>query len=699
MEALKKGSAHKGGALGEHDDAAGAVAGQEMEDLKVQVSSLQFQLKELQGAAADTPRDEAPPSPLSETGFKLKKLAPPPTPLDSMPGAARRTPSTDGGKGSRRNVLEPPPDASAIFSGESSGRRSTTSSRRASPERASVVPPSPTNSDGRGLLRLTAERDEARAALAKAGQELAALNAEVAQLRESSERSSMRAVHAELERVSYEVASEAITGALGEYRLGFPTVVAAAPAGGSAAVSSAPSGKLAALERENAQLKAQLDKASVPPPMSPSAVAPAVSAVDDASLSRASEEVVLKATVAALGDEIAALQQQNALLKAELEAALVLPPTSSSAAAPAAPSVAAAAAAASDATEVAELKGRVKTLGDEIAALQQQNALLKAELDAALVLPPTSSSAAAPAAAAPSVAAAAAAASDAAEVAELRGRVKTLERELAASCADGDDSARLARQAKDELEAKVTALEHQISLMTNIAEDARSGKELTTQQLNVRLAEALAQTSAEQAKARRLQEDLENVTQALEKAKVNLTELKKEKVELLDKVEEAQQFRRTVSVKQEQDAADAKTSQLMLEVERNGLKGARSPYVLVLIVGDFVEVGSRACMLVRRVGVATVVTACCRGLVCADEMQALKVQIAEIKGREQALQDELARKAADLAALKDSYASDKLESQKSALEVSPPPPPPLLLLLLLLLSTSTRTHYYCFDYC
>eukprot|EP00802_Teleaulax_amphioxeia_P000169 Tamp_00169.p1 GENE.Tamp_00169~~Tamp_00169.p1 ORF type:complete len:3645 (+),score=1200.53 Tamp_00169:164-10936(+) len=580
VEALKKGAGGAEGTTpasseGDADDAGLAALDKENKVLKEQVNSLTFQLQELQGAMADTPR-EMKAKDLSATtggGSGKKLLEPPPSVLGTVsPQSLSRTPSTSSQGPSvandktKRSLLEPPSTNDVFPAGD--GRRSAPGSRRPSPERlaqrhtgaVSLSPPtSPSNSN---LESMTMQRDDALAKFVKAQQELAELRASCAALSAALEEQTAGLKAAELERQVSGVVRGATEAALGE--------------------------RVAELE---AQLK------------------------DTRSLLHTAQEELSNITynVARAASAHTKEMAQYAAKSTTLAGAESAGPAVVAAASPAA--LAAPAPDATSDAEAAQLRAKVQALVEELGASKREVADLKAAAKTAVSQAPQEAGQP--------------------KAAQLHDKVQALEEELAArnremadlkaAAQTADVQAAAATKQAAVLEAQLASLKTQASESQRLSEEAAAGQGQTTHQLQAKLAEALATVSGQQTKVGKLEEQVQKLTESLDAAKAESNKTKKEKLELISQVEEAARIQRTSSVEAEQEAQTLKTAAHSSATECDRLKA---------------------------------------------QVQALEVQVAEMRGKETALQEQLSAALADLAAAKDSSATLKLDQNTAVLETT-----------------------------
>ena len=325
-------------------------------------------------------------------------------------------------------------------------------------------------------------------------------------------------------------------------------------------------------------------------------------------------KVASEANVAVLGEQLASLQEKLDMVAAVREDAGILDvQVRVKVAGDGVPGeTPAVAAVALDATAVAALHATIKLLEGEIAAAKT----------------------------AATVAAVASTDTSAALVREGAANVKKLESELTKIRAIGAELEAKTRESDkrvqqliahnetatkkcEELQATAAKLQDQIDLTLKMAAETSSGKAQDSQKLNDRLAEALSTANAEQAKAVKLQDQMEKSTEMLEKLCAESTALKKEKLELLTAVDEAGKAQRTTSV-----TADAQV---------DGLKSS-------------LRTSRNECELLQQ------------------QVHALEVVVGEMRGKAYALQEQLSTALLELAAAKDTNATIHLDSQKSGID-------------------------------
>ena len=507
---LEKEAAQIRAELAASQEAAAAVDSvSEVQQLKAQVSSLTFQLQELQGVATTTPRApscaDVSPAPALGVGSgssNKKTLAPPPDPSQHLSAGVSRRPSSDepqaptSGDGVAvhtrfSRTLENPPDPAAVFSNsEGPGRRSNASSRKTSPERLQgrlspsstpVVlspPASPTNSDGQ-LKIMTKERDEARAALAAASEELAQLRNRLVQT-ETAAQQSPRGVPgsaADLESQVGGLVQGVTVAALGERVQELQSELQAS--------ALTP-------RTEAAALRAELDAAS-------SALATAQVELDQLRSTRDAAAAVANAQAAAVsvaGGELEAVALEHG----------------------------------SDVSKgIAILTAEVDKLREEARDKDKLLASLQSELAAAAAAAhhcsggPTTSLADANQGFTPSV-------------------VEDVDGESARQAAEARASA---------LEAEVKVLQEQLAAgkaLESLTAEQTDAARATEVDLNSRLAEALAAVAAERSAVTALEEKQAKLLGELQEARDQTTELKKEKSALLNDKLETDAMQRTLGV-------------------------------------------------------------------------------------------------------------------------------------------------------
>ena len=571
------------------------VAIQELERLKMQVNSLTFQLQEVQGkpdSLGETAPSKREPTrvaktlepPPSTAGHESSGRRPNTTSRQSSPERLARRPFAErDGPGlpaamPRRNVLEPPPSTSSVFPHEVSSRRSSASSRQQSPERVNTTyspprSPSRTPVDSKASVSvLHTERDEATAQLAKAQQEVAELRAIMGQMLENSKAK----IAAQLEIQTNKVASEATVAVLGEQLASLQEKL-----------------DLAAAVREDAgildvQVRVKVAGDGVPG----ETPAVAAAALDAAAVA------VLHATIKSLEGEVAAAKVAAATLQHEAAA-----------------------------TETPQHAPQYEAATTAVAALHATIKLLEGEVAEAKT--------------AATVAAVASTDTSAALVSVGAANVKKLESELTKIRAIGAELEAKTRESDkrvqqliadnetatkkcEELQATAAKLQDQIDLTLKMAAETSSGKAQDSQKLNDRLAEALSTANAEQAKAVKLQDQMEKSTEMLEKLRAESTALKKEKLELLTAVDEAGKAQRTTSV--------------TVDAQVDGLKSS-------------LRTSTNECELLQQ------------------QVHALEVVVGEMRGKEYALQEQLSTALSELAAAKDTNATIHLDSQKSGIDL------------------------------
>ncbi len=499
-------------ALGAADSAGTVSIERENKELKAQVSSLTFQLQELQGAMADTPRERkaqlAQPVLHSGSGSGKKLLETPHNMHKEVSQPPSRAASSDRPSSDKpkRSLLDPP-KTTDLPGGD--GRRSARS-RPASPERlteqqqgllgslmGSPSPPSsPVNSS---MQEMTLQRDEALSKCVKSQEEVAQLRTKCASLEQQM---AVLKAAADLDSQAVDVVRKATEAALDSLTNNVAMEV------------SAHSMELAALASKPAVLAGSAAAGGVvaaAPRAAPAAPAPAQVAADQA---------------AAAANKVAELEAQVAALKTQMKEAQKL------AAAPATFALAPA--------KVAEAADQAAAAASRVAELEAQVATLKTQMKEAQKLAEEAA---------------------AGKVQEAEQKQKEAAEQAAAGA-----------KKVAELEAQVVTLITQMSESQRLAEEAAAGRGQSTQQLQTRLAEALAAVSTEKVKTTKLEEQVQKLTESVNESKAESIKLKKEKLELFSQVEEAARVQRTSSVEAEQEAQTLKTSARTSASERDRLK-------------------------------------------------------------------------------------------------------------------------------
>jgi DNA repair exonuclease SbcCD ATPase subunit len=561
----------------------------ELERLRGQVSSLTFQLQELQVAAADTPRvpELKLPSPPASSSNRKMTLEPPPDP-DMEPRSLSRRPSSEAPK---RNVLEPPPNTSEVFSGnEGPGRRPKARSRTASPERIGAVSPSsPALSQVMSAVehlseeqvkKLSQERDDARAALVKEQEQCAGLRAQIDNLRRNVEAARQEIVEASPAGARQEPESEVV-----------------------ASLNS----QIAELQQMLVTAKAMVSGSSMPP-------SPAVSQHKDDGLAEewmhaltaadglAERNTSAEAELETLRKTVQKLQSSLELAKsslehehdarAEAEAELETLRTQQAAlAGPKEPSDSVSAGVSIMSTELERLRDEARGNEARIRELQEQLAGISKQEGAAASAP-----------------------------AEPAGTGTGTESEKLLML----ERAKAAEKRTAELEGEVTELHAQLAAFAKVQSVqalASSHEDRAVADLNLRLAEALAAVNQEKSTVARLEQDKRALDAALGEAKTEVTELKKQKLALIDEVKAAGELQTAASAEKETWAQKLQQA----EQDKEALKA---------------------------------------------QVHALEVQVGEMRGRESSLQDQLARSLEELQGAKNTFTTSRLEVQKMEQEVA-----------------------------